>query len=507
MEQPEQTFPRATLEYTCNVRRCCVAEAASVADKQLQDARFIVSPKLSHGQFAQLYYQRLMMATPLLRAAAKQRWPALPGAGCCFVPPPPLTRASSSQSVGPGGGPGVRAAGHAVQGHEVEAVHPGRLRSRRASAVRQPVRASRAPQLSLPRAVGAHAKFVSADDSLVLEDEGARVKLRGLAPAPLASGVVLAVRGRTNGLEFVVEEACFATPTAQAPLAPPPAGAEAQAGPYVALLSGLSLGGAADPLAATLAVDWLSGHLGGWREAGLASRVVRAIVAGNTVATTPPPPGGAGAIHAAEARVAASKLAGPLREADVLLAQLAAALPVDLMPGRSDPAMVALPQQPMHPCLLPFSGRFVAAFSRVTNPHECALGGVVILGTSGQNIDDLWRCTEGDDRLALLERTLEWGHLAPTAPDSLSCRPLADRDPFLMPTAPHVLFAANQPAFASKLVVSDDGRGGTATTRLVLVPRFADTGTIVLVNLATLGVHPVTFETSALVERKEEGVE
>ena len=35
------------------------------------------------------------------------------------------------------------------------------------------------------------------------------------------------------------------------------------------------------------------------------------------------------------------------------LAQLAGALPCDCMPGGTDPANHALPQQPLHPCLLP----------------------------------------------------------------------------------------------------------------------------------------------------------
>ncbi len=37
------------------------------------------------------------------------------------------------------------------------------------------------------------------------------------------------------------------------------------------------------------------------------------------------------------------------------------------------------------------------------------------------------------------------------------------------------------------------GREGQQV-RLVCVPRFCDTGTLVLVNLATLRVHPITFD-------------
>lgn len=41
------------------------------------------------------------------------------------------------------------------------------------------------------------------------------------------------------------------------------------------------------------------------------------------------------------------------------------------------------------------------------------------LGTSGQNIDDLDKYSEAEDRLDFMERTLIWRHLAPTAPDTL----------------------------------------------------------------------------------------
>lgn len=71
--------------------------------------------------------------------------------------------------------------------------------------------------------------------------------------------------------------------------------------------------------------------------------------------------------------------------------QLAAGLPVDAMPGGGDPASAALPQQPLHRCLFPGAASF-ATFTSVTNPHEFAVDGRTFLGTSGQNVDDVWKC-------------------------------------------------------------------------------------------------------------------
>lgn len=43
----------------------------------------------------------------------------------------------------------------------------------------------------------------------------------------------------------------------------------------------------------------------------------------------------------------------PCREVDLCMSELASAVPVDVMPGHSDPANHSLPQQPLHGCLLP----------------------------------------------------------------------------------------------------------------------------------------------------------
>jgi hypothetical protein len=78
--------------------------------------------------------------------------------------------------------------------------------------------------------------------------------------------------------------------------------------------------------------------------------------------------------------------------------------------------------------------------------------GVTFLGTSGQNLEDVDRYSTEEDRLRMLERVLQWGHLVPTAPDTLTAYSFPDRDPFIIDSAPHVLFAGNQPSFATRLV-------------------------------------------------------
>lgn len=66
-------------------------------------------------------------------------------------------------------------------------------------------------------------------------------------------------------------------------------------------------------------------------------------------------------------------------------------------------------------------------------------------------MDDIYKYSTREDRLGILQAILEWGHLVPTAPDTLSSFPYAKDDPFLLPQTPHVFFAGNQPSFETRL--------------------------------------------------------
>ena len=56
---------------------------------------------------------------------------------------------------------------------------------------------------------------------------------------------------------------------------------------------------------------------------------------------------------------------------------------------------------------------------RVPNPYCCEIEGCRVLGTSGQPVDDIIRFSTQTNPLTVLQQTLEWGHIAPTAPDTL----------------------------------------------------------------------------------------
>ncbi|GAV63959.1 DNA_pol_E_B domain-containing protein [Cephalotus follicularis] len=326
--------------------------------------------------------------------------------------------------------------------------------------------------------------FVHIDDCLILEDESGRVKLTGtlLSPSAYVTGIVAAVHGKDSGAgDFVVQDFLEAglPPQVELPL-------KSREDKYVVFVSGLSVGSStSNPLQFQLLVDHITGHLGDEKEQGIAAQIVHLVVAGNSVEI----PYGLlnGQNLAAKDQ---SRLSEPIKELDILLTQIAAGIPLDIMPGPNDPANFALPQQPLNRCLFPGSAAY-NTFRSCTNPHCFVLDNIRFLGTSGQNVDDLEKYSEANDKLEFMERTLRWRHLAPTAPNTLGCYPFTDRDPFLIESCPHVYFVGNQEKFQTRLIKGSEGQ----LVRLICVPKFCDNGVAVVLNTKNLECHTLSFAT------------
>ncbi|KAF5198453.1 Dna polymerase delta subunit [Thalictrum thalictroides] len=326
--------------------------------------------------------------------------------------------------------------------------------------------------------------FMHSDDQLILEDESGRVKLSGtvISPSFFVTGTVVALHGNeTNAGDFLVQDILEAglPPQIELPL-------ESSEDKYVVFVSGLSVGsGASNPLQFQLLVDHITGHLGDDKEQVVASKIVRVVIAGNSVEISP------GLLNGQTlAAKDQSRLYGPIKELDIMLTQLAAAVPVDIMPGPSDPANFALPQQPLHRCLFPGASVY-NTFMSCTNPHLFEIDNLRFLGTSGQNIDDLDKYSEAKDGLEFMERTLRWRHVAPTAPNTLGCYPFSDRDPFLIESCPNVYFVGNQKKYDTHISRGSEGQ----FVRLISIPKFSESGVAVVLNVRNLECHKLSFST------------
>jgi DNA polymerase delta subunit 2 len=121
----------------------------------------------------------------------------------------------------------------------------------------------------------------------------------------------------------------------------------------------------------------------------------------------------------------------PTEHLDNFLASILPSIPITLIPGYNDPANVSLPQQPIHGAMFPQARAYGPIpptggderqpgwLDTVTNPWDGEVEGWKFLGTGGQNVDDVFKYVESEDRLGMLEAMCRWRCCAPTAPDTL----------------------------------------------------------------------------------------
>ncbi|NXX21062.1 DPOD2 polymerase, partial [Podargus strigoides] len=360
------------------------------------------------------------------------------------------------------------------------------------------------PQPPLP-------KYIHPSDELILEDELQRIKLegavdvqrlvtgrgqwllggsppRGLWPGddrPLSAiGTIFAVYGsEQDDGKFLVEDHCFAS------LPPPLPWNSPSSDRFVLLVSGLGLGsGSGESLLSTqLLVDVVTGQLGAEGEQNCAAQISRVILAGNLLSQNTQ---SRDTINKAKYLTKKTQAASveAVKMLDEILLQLCTSVPVDVMPGEFDPTNYTLPQQPLHRCMLPLASAY-ATLRLVTNPYQADVDGIRFLGTSGQNVSDIFKYSSMDDYLEILEWTLLAGHISPTAPDTLGCYPFYKSDPFILTDCPHVYFCGNAPRFQSKVLEGEEGQ----RVLLVAVPTFSTTQTACLVNLRDLSCQPISF--------------
>lgn len=318
----------------------------------------------------------------------------------------------------------------------------------------------------------------------MLEDESGRLRLTGtlLQSALLVTGAVVAVLGTENA------NGDFEVVDVKVPDLPPQptrwerdyAGSgtgkrkrhstepsEGSARKKIALVSGLGITGTSGYTAAlSLLAEYLLGYGESYDpedESGTAptrsAQISRLIIAGNSLG------GGVASDMAVQDELSETKKgreakkygydassynASPITHLDNFLAEILPSIPVTIMPGETDPANYALPQQEIHRAMFPRSRNYCAAphpdvdgaprepgwLDTVTNPWQGDVEGWRLWGCSGQNVDDVLKYISLDDeefgtgkdpdgnaRLRLMDAMLKWRCAVPTAPDTIcKCR-------------------------------------------------------------------------------------
>ncbi|CAG5116318.1 unnamed protein product [Candidula unifasciata] len=416
--------------------------------------RFVVKDRNFNRQYAHLYAERLLTMRKRLSDAAVKKW----GKG---IPQRKLHELSSDERC--------VIIGTLFKHMELR---PSILKeiSEEHNLMPQPIRS----------------RYASPEDKLIIEDELQRIFLVGdLKCADCVTGIVAAVLGREPAEDkgkFYVEDYCFQDLPQQVPRP------VMEHDKYVMFVSGFELGGQADRLfQMQMLADLVCGQLGDPDQLEASASICHVIIGGNSLnEATQDRDTLSKAKYLSKRESAASVEA--IKSLDSFLMQLVSNVDVTVIPGEFDPSNFTLPQQPLHPCLLPQSSRFNTLHCQ-TNPCDFTIDGIRILGTAGQPIDDIVKYSEIDDRLLALENTLDWGHVAPTAPDTLGCFPFVKEDPFILTECPHIFFAGCQPEFSSKI------HKGPANQEVLLitVPRFSQSSLAVLVNLKSLETLPISF--------------
>lgn len=334
-------------------------------------------------------------------------------------------------------------------------------------------------------------KIARYSDPIVLEDDTGRIELsiEESILRLLVTGMVAGILGveSATGI-FAVRDTCFTeTAVSQLPDALTKVGCNEQS-KYVAFISGIKASTLKYPHGLYSLIDFLNGSSGCEMIQKFSSRIVEVIIAGNVLQEKPNSSQVLKglSLHSRMHNTCKERLAD-MDLVDDILQRLGKTINVDVLPGESDPAAPALPQRPLNPCMFPLSSK-MPTVNFLSNPASLYVDGVSILGTSGQNIDDIYRCSLLDSRIQMAHLTLLCSHIAPTAPDTLWCRPLAQRDKLILDTWPNIYFIGNQPSFEYELIQLSNSK-----TLILLIPSFRETSTMILVNLTTLKPIAITF--------------
>ncbi|KIW83014.1 hypothetical protein Z517_02257 [Fonsecaea pedrosoi CBS 271.37] len=369
--------------------------------------------------------------------------------------------------------------------------------------------------------------YLTADEEtqVMLEDESGRLRLAGatLKSNLLVTGVIVAVLGTetANGDFDVLDLHIPDLPRQPKRWERDEEGDTRmqvdQQRKKIALISGLDFSETeADTLNVSLLSEFLLAEALDEDDREEASKISRLIIAGNSIASDllsghqmsiedGKKPG-----NRRYGYDAASYNPTPTFHLDQFLAELLPSIPITIMSGEQDPANASLPQQPIHPAMLPHSRAYATTniaepeeeepgwLDSVTNPWDGDVDGWRFMGNSGQPVDDILKYVDlggpdgkgADGRLEVMASMLRWRCGAPTAPDTLWCYPFQDRDQFVIEECPHVFFVGNQPRFDTTVIDGPDGQ----QVRLIAIPRFHETGELVLVDSETLEVEVVRFD-------------
>jgi DNA polymerase delta subunit 2 len=157
---------------------------------------------------------------------------------------------------------------------------------------------------------------------------------------------------------------------------------------YVLLVSGMEIN-SLNPesiINGHILADFINGLYGSAEMIHMADSIVKIILSGNSIANIVAH--NHGKVNHNNSNNKSNNISRSSYEFDVILSQILTSCSVDVIPGETDPVNYLLPQQPIHPCILPLSTRF-NNLRLCSNPYESNLENFTFLGHSGLAIQDI----------------------------------------------------------------------------------------------------------------------
>ena len=358
-------------------------------------------------------------------------------------------------------------------------------------------------------------KFIDEKDSLSLEDSSGRVKIdskSNLNIDEFVTGIPVAFKGQLNNKEiFVVNEYLFYR--LEDKITNTPMDVELNTPKenqnLILFISNLKLGNPNEienglgGIARSMLVDFIQNNNLTESLSNISSRIKRVIFVGASAYVNDKIEelDKGSFIKAEEYKKEFNKIIENYTSLDKYLNLLSSYIQVDLMNNIEGNDGVYFPQNPNGQFLFLENIRNINAktLNLVENPYIFDIYSYKLkdkkyfLGTSGENINCIIQYTSISEPLIAMEKTLEWGHLAPLAPDTFRIYPFTEKDPLLLEKIPDMYFISGKNEFKMKKVEFNYDEDSKKSVTLMELPDFSSTFKGIVYNIDDDSINEINF--------------
>ena len=358
-------------------------------------------------------------------------------------------------------------------------------------------------------------KFIDEKDSLSLEDSSGRVKIdskSNLNIDEFVTGIPVAFKGQLNNKEiFVVNEYLFYR--LEDKITNTPMDVELNTPKenqnLILFISNLKLGNPNEienglgGIARSILVDFIQNNNLTENLSNISSRIKRVIFVGASAYVNDKIEelDKGSFIKAEEYKKEFNKIIENYTSLDKYLNLLSSYIQVDLMNNIEGNDGVYFPQNPNGQFLFLENIRNINAktLNLVENPYIFDIYSYKLkdkkyfLGTSGENINCIMQYTSISEPLIAMEKTLEWGHLAPLAPDTFRIYPFTEKDPLLLEKIPDMYFISGKNEFKMKKVEFNYDEDSKKSVTLMELPDFSSTFKGIVYNIDDDSINEINF--------------